>query len=297
LEFSEARKRYGALIEDALDAATAYPDHIPQIEVARAARYSLLGGGKRIRAMLVLAFCRLFGGDERAALPAACAVEMIHAYSLIHDDLPCMDNDELRRGKPTCHIQFGEAMALLAGDALLTGAFELLSSERTLSVLGDAKVVKLIGELSGAAGILGMIGGQVLDMDEEQDGKSLDALNLMHRLKTGALIRASVRMGCICAGAGDDKLGPATEYAGKIGLAFQITDDILDVIGNRELMGKAPGRDQKDRKSTYVTLLGVEEARRRADTLFADASNILSALNPRDRFLYDLTYFLSKRNS
>ncbi len=297
MDFKLTLEGYLKELDIALSAATSYPETIPQIEVANAARYSLLGGGKRIRAILVIEFCRLFDGDTAMAMPAACAVEMIHAYSLIHDDLPCMDDDALRRGKPTCHIQFGEAMALLAGDALLTGAFELLSSEKTVALIGAPKAIRLCRELSNAAGIEGMIGGQVIDMESFCGKMGIESLSHMHRLKTGALIRAAVMMGCISAKADEDKMKLASEYALKIGLAFQITDDILDVIGNKELLGKDVGRDEKEHKVTYVTLLGIDEAKRRADTLFADAMELLKAIGTKDRFLFDLTYQLSKRSS
>ncbi|MBQ1435762.1 MAG: polyprenyl synthetase family protein, partial [Clostridia bacterium] len=214
--------------------------------------YSLTAGGKRIRPMLCLEFCRTLGGDVNAAIPFAAALEMIHTYSLIHDDLPCMDDDDLRRGKPTNHKVFGEAMALLAGDALLTKAFEYAT--KAADKVSADRVVKAIAVLAEAAGSDGMVGGQVIDLKSEGLKIPIEKLDTLHKMKTGAMIKASVQIGCIIAGESEGKIyDAATEYSAHIGLGFQIKDDILDVEGSTEKLGKAVGRDEKSNKSTYVT--------------------------------------------
>lgn len=224
---------------------------------ADAMRYSTLGGGKRIRAFLVLEFCRLFGGREEAAIPYACALECLHAYSLIHDDLPCMDDDELRRGKPSCHVKFGEAEALLAGDGLLTYAFELCASNNYVS----HKSVRLaVAELSHEAGIIGMVGGQTLDL--ANDVSSYSDLKKIYAEKTGALITAACLLGYFAAV--DKPVQKDIEnlklYASSIGLAFQIHDDILDVKSTTEVLGKEVGSDEKNNKKTVLAFLGMNEA-------------------------------------
>ena len=227
--------------------------------VREAMRYSLLGGGKRIRAALVLEFARLGGAAEQQALPLACAVEMIHAYSLIHDDLPCMDNDDFRRGKPSCHKKFGEACALLAGDGLLTLAFETAAGA---PLLGEAKA-RSIAELAKAAGWQGMIGGQMMDLDAENHPVSMETLQKLYAMKTGELLKVSALLGCIAADAPEIE-AVAQNYTSAIGMAFQITDDILDVTGSTEKLGKPVGSDKENGKSTYVSLLGLESAKKEA---------------------------------
>lgn len=253
------------------------PTEEPMIRtVIEAMRYSLTAGGKRIRPLLTVSFAVLCGGSEEAAMPFACAVEMIHTYSLIHDDLPCMDNDDLRRGKPTNHKVYGEAAAVLAGDALLTLAFDTVLSERAIAHNGYEKCVKAGKILSSCAGAEGMIGGQIIDMESEGRTVSAQHLAAMDRKKTGALIRAACLMGCISAGADDRQMRAAARYAECIGLAFQIVDDMLDVLSDEATLGKPIGSDSKNNKSTYVTLLGLEECRQRSMALTEEAIKSLS---------------------
>lgn len=266
----------------------------PQQEVVEAMRYSLLGGGKRLRAALLLAFYEACGGTGETALPFACALEMIHAYSLIHDDLPCMDDDDLRRGKPSCHIAYGEATALLAGDGLLTHAFDVLLHADSEPL----RTLKAAGCLSQAIGVYGMIGGQVMDLaNEEKSDVSEELLRQTDALKTGALIRAACEMGCILAGADENKLSAAKAYAEKIGLAFQITDDILDVTSSTEELGKPVGSDMEQQKTTYVSVYGIEGARARSAQLLNEAKEELKTAGFGGDFLSDLAdYILERKN-
>ena len=232
--------------------------------------YSLFAGGKRIRPALTLEFCRMFGGEDSAALPFACAVEMIHTYSLIHDDLPCMDDDEMRRGKPTNHKVFGESTALLAGDSLLTGAFEVAASN---SVVGSDISAKAVAYLASCAGRCGMVGGQIMDLEGEKKKLTLDELLKLHSLKTGALISAASVMGALAAGVEltDPRMEDVVTYAENIGLAFQIVDDILDKTGNAEELGKNVGVDAEHQKNTFLSFFTVEEAQFYADRLTREA--------------------------
>lgn len=233
-------------------------------------QYSLFAGGKRIRPMLTLAFCRLFGGEDAAALPFACAVEMIHTYSLIHDDLPCMDNDEMRRGKPTNHKVYGETTALLAGDSLLTGAFEVAASN---TVAGAEISAKAVAYLASCAGRYGMIGGQIMDLEGEKKKLSLDQLLKLHSLKTGALISAAAVMGALAAGVDfqDGRMEDVVTYAENIGLAFQIVDDVLDRIGDSKELGKNVGSDAANEKNTFLSFYSVDEAKFYAERLTREA--------------------------
>lgn len=245
--------------------------------VLESMKYSLSAGGKRVRPMLALAFAELCGGSRENAVPFACAVEMIHTYSLIHDDLPCMDDDDLRRGKPTNHKVFGEAAAVLGGDALLTLAFETVLSERAVRLNGYEKCVKAGRLLAQCAGAEGMIGGQIIDIESENLSVSADHLKIMDSKKTGELIRAACLLGCICAGADEKQMKAAEKYASCIGLAFQIVDDMLDVISDEATLGKPIGSDKENNKSTYVSLLGIDECRRLANELTEQAIESLSA--------------------
>ncbi len=227
-----------------------------QDSVIDAARYSLENGGKRIRPVLCLEFAKAFGCKKEDALNYACAVEFIHTYSLIHDDLPCMDNDDLRRGKPSCHIAFGESTALLAGDLLLTEAFGLICK----SNLSAEQNSKAVIELSKCAGGLGMIGGQVIDLLYESKSPNIEQIKSVHKLKTGALLESACVLGCIAANADEKTILLAKEYAHDIGMAFQIKDDILDIIGNSDKMGKPTGSDKSNSKTTYVSLKGIENS-------------------------------------
>jgi len=229
--------------------------------VTDSARYSLTAGGKRIRPFLVHEFSRLCGGNESNAVPLACAIEMVHTYSLIHDDLPCMDNDDFRRGKPTNHKVFGEATAVLAGDALLTEAFAVITGSK----LCDRAKVAVVDVLAKKAGILGMVGGQEIDLSSEGKDISFDTLCTLQRKKTGMLIEAACLMGCIAADCYEGtKIRAASEFACSFGLAFQITDDILDVTGNLSELGKSTGSDTKENKCTFVSHLGLEGAKAEA---------------------------------
>ncbi len=253
--------------------------------------YSLGNGGKRIRPMLALEFCRVCGGDYKAAMPLAIGLEMVHTYSLIHDDLPCMDNDDMRRGKPSSHKVFGEANALLAGDALLTLAFETVLSA---DISADKKANAAL-ELAKAAGASGMIGGQVMDLANEEKAASLDEIKTTERLKTGALIKAAAAMGCIAAGATHEQINAAQTYCENIGLAFQIVDDILDVTSDEETLGKPIGSDSENGKSTFVSLLGLEDSAQYARELTARAKAALDIFGGEGEFLSELADRLSER--
>ncbi|MGN0692180.1 MAG: polyprenyl synthetase family protein [Oscillospiraceae bacterium] len=262
-----------------------------QHEITEAMWYSLMSGGKRLRPGLVLEFSRICGGDVQTALAAACAIEMIHTFSLIHDDLPCMDNDDIRRGKPSCHKAYGEAMALLAGDALEDLAFQVIADDDKLS---DEKKVKLILELSRAVGTDGMIGGQVIDMENVNGAVfSEDKLLEMYSMKTSALISCACRMGVICAGR-YELLEAAGEFGRQLGLSFQITDDILDITSTTEELGKPVGSDKELGKSTYAAEMGLEKARYAAAEYTQRAEKALEEFPDRD-FLTELTGYLLRR--
>ena len=259
--------------------------------VLEAMRYSVLGGGKRIRALLVLNFNRILGGAANDAMEFAAAIEMMHAYSLIHDDLPCMDDDDLRRGKPSCHVAFGEAIALLAGDALQTLAFETLARNTSLE---PAQVLQAVRELAAAAGSRGMVGGQTVDI--EGTAQTVEQLTGMCMMKTGALIKCAVRLGCLSVGADEASMAQADIYADAIGLAFQIRDDILDVIGSTEELGKPVGSDAEQQKATFATVLGTERAQSLAEKLTRTALDALKQLNvAEDDPLYEMTVELCSR--
>lgn len=274
---------------------SALKEYLPAADdvVSQAMRYSVENGGKRIRPALLLEFCRVCGGDYKKAVPFACALEMIHTYSLIHDDLPCMDNDDFRRGKPSCHIAFGEEYALLAGDALLTLAFETAMK----SNLSTEITVKAAKELAKAAGVMGMVGGQVLDLQNEGKKVGVSDLQKTDELKTGELIRAACVLGCVCAGADDKKIAAAEKYAHDIGIAFQIVDDILDVTSDEETLGKPIGSDEENQKSTYVSLLGIEKSRKTAEELTLNAQKALDAFDGDVSSLKDFAEKLKNRKN
>ncbi len=290
------KKEFEILLnEDAELVNEALLKHIPpcrdgQDEVAEAMRYSLINGGKRLRPILCIEFAKACGSTALDALDFACAVEFVHTYSLIHDDLPCMDDDDFRRGKPSCHKKFGEATALLAGDALLTHAFEIIASS-TLSAEKKANAVLL---LSQKAGVDGMIGGQIIDLKYESENPDLKQLLSVHRLKTGALIAAACLLGCIAAGADDMKLKAAYNFAYKLGIAFQIKDDILDVVGDSAVLGKPVGSDAENEKTTYVSLIGLEKSQSDVEELTAQAVFELKAFENAD-FLEALAAYLTQR--
>ena len=284
-------KEYIELINDALYAFVELTGG-EEDEVSEAMLYSLKNGGKRVRPMLVLEFCRVCGGDVTAAVPFACAVEMIHTYSLIHDDLPCMDDDDFRRGMPSCHKQFGEATALLAGDGLLTLAFSVLSK----ADLSAEKKIEAVRVLADCAGHLGMIGGQTMDLAHEGQKITVEQLRSTDALKTGRLIRCACALGCIAAGADEEKLRAAEKYADSIGLAFQIVDDLLDIISTSEELGKPVGSDVQNEKSTYPALLGMEKSVQLVDGLTSEAVGALKIFGDDSGFLADYAVSLSKRS-
>lgn len=291
-QYDERLELYISMIEGELARQlSAFSMENRQSEVVRAMEYSLSAGGKRIRPVLVLEFCRLCGGDIASAMSAAAAIEMIHTFSLIHDDMPCMDNDDIRRGKPACHKVYGEATALLAGVALENLAFEVLAGDGLLS---DSVKVKLIRELTFGVGVNGMIGGQMIDIRHGNEKMTEAEIRELYSFKTGALITAACRMGCICGGASDEQLADAAEFSEKLGLAFQIVDDILDVSGETEKLGKAVGRDADDGKITYVEVFGLENSKRAAEGLTDDALRICDKFMNND-FLKELTSSLVGR--
>lgn len=258
-----------------------------------AMRYSLLSGGKRIRPILLLEFYSLFGGRAEGALNFAAAIEMIHTYSLIHDDLPCMDNDDMRRGKPSCHKAFGYDTALLAGDALLTHAFFAAANAADIP---PERVSRAISVLAQKAGIYGMVGGQVMDLDFEKNGANGEELTAMYIKKTSCLLEAAAMCGAVLAGADEETVKKAEEYAENLGLAFQITDDILDCTADEKTLGKPIGSDKKNGKTTFVTLLGLDGAKQKAALLTKKAEDILNGFSGDTSYLKELTEYLLNRN-
>lgn len=296
-DFSVWSKRHLQYVEDSLQE---WVGAGAPMGLAEAMRYSVLDGGKRLRALLTLAAAQAVGGHTGAALRAACAVELIHAYSLVHDDMPCMDNDSLRRGKPTVHVAFGEAMALLAGDALQAQAFELLTQSSSVPITMQAHLCRI---LARAAGAQGMAGGQAIDLQSVGKRLSETQLRQMHRLKTGALLEASVMLGAACAGEtiNQEQTEALKNYAQALGLAFQVVDDVLDVVSDAATLGKTPGKDAAQDKPTYVALLGLEGAKRLASDLHHQASSALAQLPPqlgtRTHALYALAAQVVQRRS
>lgn len=264
--------------------------------VHNAMKYSLGIGGKRIRPVLVLEFCRLCGGDINEALPFAAAIEMIHTYSLIHDDLPCMDDDDMRRGMPSCHKKYGEEYALLAGDGLLTRAFGIIA-ESDIAIKSPETAVKAIATLSSLAGADGMIGGQVVDLRNEDKLCSLDVLRTMDSLKTGALIKCAAVLGVIVAKGNDNMMRAAVSYSENLGHAFQIVDDILDVIGDEKELGKPIGSDADSNKSTYVSILGLDKSKEYAEKLTENAIEALDIFGNEGDFLRELAMSLINRKN
>lgn len=287
-------KTYCEKIEEQLLEFTKNKDSLQGV-VYQAMEYSLMAGGKRLRPVLMLEFCRMCRGDVSKYLDIACTIEMIHTFSLIHDDLPCMDNDDYRRGMPSCHKAFPENIALLAGDALNTLAFEVIAKAAIEGRISADKAVMLISVLGNAVGGEGMIGGQVIDLESEGKDISLDTLNTLQEKKTGALIEAACVMGVILGGK-FDKIPAAANYAGALGKAFQIVDDILDVTGSFEELGKPIGSDDEQGKNTYVTLIGLEESKYTADKLTQSALSYLDEFEDND-FVQDLTKSLLERRS
>ena len=262
-----------------------------------AMRYSTDAGGKRVRPRLTLEFAKLCGATNEAAMPFACAVEFIHTYSLIHDDLPCMDNDDMRRGKPSNHIVFGEDNALLAGDALQSLAFDVMLCDETLDLVLPVRAAKAAHSLAYYCGADGMVGGQVIDLLYEDKKADETIISKIHLLKTGALIKAACLMGCIVAGADDEKISAATKYAECVGLAFQLVDDVLDITSTTDELGKPVGSDADNNKSTLVSIFGVDECMRRAKELTDTAVQVLDAFEGDTTFLKNFALkLLDRRN-
>ena len=297
MDFSAKYKDYLSQINEEIEAISSVPD-VFQKSVLEAMRYGLNGGGKRIRPVLTVAVCDMLGGNCKDAVKVACAIECIHNYSLIHDDLPCMDDDDLRRGRPTCHKVFQENIALLAGDGLLNLAFELLSDTSRYEALSDGAVLRLIAAISRASGAYGMIGGQVIDLESEEKNITEETLRELHRLKTGELIRVSAECGCICAGLldqEDTKYKKIIEFSAKLGLAFQVKDDILDVIGHEDAIGKPVGSDEENGKNTFVTLLGLDGAKAELERLTQEAKNAIVSFE-NNAFMLGFADFLLHRD-
>lgn len=272
-------------------------DYVPELEnlqqnIYKSMNYSLRAGGKRLRPVLMLEINKICGGNIEEIIPFACAIEMIHTYSLIHDDLPAMDNDVLRRGKPTNHVVFGEANAILAGDALLTKAFEIIA---TADIANKANQIKAIAYMAAASGTEGMIGGQVVDIECENKPIGIETLKRIHYMKTGALIRAACVVGGIIAGADDDTIKNIEYFADRLGIAFQIRDDILDVTGTTKELGKPVGSDEKSSKRTYVTILGVDESEKLCKEYTDEAIEYLKMLPGDVEFLCSLSEKLVSR--
>jgi geranylgeranyl diphosphate synthase type II len=284
-----------SLVESALDHYLPKLDTLPS-SLHEAMRYSVFAGGKRIRPILMMAACEALGGKAQQVLPAACAMEMIHSYSLIHDDLPAMDDDDFRRGKPTNHKIFGEATAILAGDGLLTEAFILLSNPEVWPEMTAATRCELIHLLARCSGSRGMVGGQVVDMESEGKGIDLPTLEYIHTHKTGALILAAIEMGAVIGGADQQQRRALCRYAEAAGLAFQVADDILDIVAQQEELGKDVGSDQARGKATYPALLGLDEARLRARELRDMAFSALDGFTETARPLREIAGYIVDRS-
>ena len=280
---------YRAAVDDYLGGLFADAKDKPYRRLQEAMRYSLLAGGKRVRPVMTLAFCDMLGGQWREALPFACALELVHTYSLIHDDLPCMDDDDLRRGRPTCHKVYGETMAVLAGDALQGEAFGLIAAAPAMTA---QQRIDAVAVLSAACGGGGMVAGQVLDIDPLAQGEA--DLRLLHRLKTGAMLQAAAELGCVAAGADDGLRQRARDYGCHIGLAFQVRDDVLDVVADQGELGKPIGSDRAEGKRTFVDLLGLEACQALVAEETAKAKAALADL-PDSGFLLNLADHLAER--
>jgi len=284
-------------VDEALDRYLPLADELP-ISLHKAMRYSVFAGGKRVRPILLLAACEAVGGDLNRAMPAACAMEMIHTYSLIHDDLPAMDDDDFRRGNPTNHKVFGEAIAILAGDALLTEAFVLMSNPEYSGAAEVSRLLPVINEIARCAGSHGMVGGQVVDMESEgKPDVDLATVQYIHTHKTGALIKASVKAGALLGGADETDLAAMTRFGEAVGLAFQIADDILDIEGTTEEIGKDAGSDEARGKATYPAIVGLAEAKQRAGELVGMALKALAGFDAKADPLREIAKYTVYRKS
>ncbi|AIS52383.1 farnesyl diphosphate synthase [Thermoanaerobacter kivui] len=291
--FEEQLRKKQQLVEEELHRILDI-DEKPEI-IYEAMRYSVFAGGKRLRPVLCLSSCELLGGDLNKALPVACAIELIHTYSLIHDDLPAMDNDDLRRGKPTNHKVYGEAIAILAGDGLLNLGYEVLVRYALENPQDYERILKATNEIARASGCKGIIGGQVVDILSQNTKISYEELKFMHEHKTGALIEASVCAGAYIAGATEEDIKVLREYANLIGFAFQIKDDILNVIGEEEKLGKKVGSDKEKGKSTFVNIFGLEKSQEMVRELTQNAIRILDRFGKKAQFLKELSNYLIER--
>lgn len=289
--FAEVARQLRRQVDGALAGCTEYGDDCPA-KLAEAIHHSLLAPAKRLRPMLVLMSCQACGCDPKAALPAACAVEMVHTYSLIHDDLPAMDDDDMRRGRPSCHAKFGEATAILAGDALLAQAFETLAT----GIQPPTVAVRCCRELAIAAGAAKLVGGQQDDLAAEHEAGGIEDLERIHRRKTGAMINVSLRLGGIVGGATVAELGALDTYGSNLGLSFQIVDDLLDLGGDATKLGKRTGKDSSHGKLTFPAVLGVEESRRRARQLIDEAKAALGVFGSRAFVLESLADYVIDRD-
>lgn len=298
MELKQYLKDRCQLVDKALDGYLPKENDLP-FSLHKSMRYSVFAGGKRVRPILMLAACEAVGGVLSRAMPAACAMEMIHTYSLIHDDLPAMDDDDFRRGNPTNHKVFGEAIAILAGDALLTQAFILLATpDQELDSVSPERRLAVIREIATCAGSFGMVGGQVVDMESEGKGDiDLPTVQYIHTHKTGALIKASVKAGAILGGADESQLAAITRYGEAAGLAFQIADDILDIEGTTEEIGKDAGSDQARGKATYPAVVGLAEAKERAKELMEMALAALEPLGDKAEPLREIARYIVSRKS
>lgn len=293
--FLEELNKRKNIIDASLEAYVSKDAYPPTIHEAM--HYAVFNGGKRLRPIMVLEGAVLAGIKPEKVLPTACAIELIHSYSLVHDDLPAMDNDDMRRGKPTCHIVFGEDIAILTGDALLTLAFELIAKNAEVEGIDSRNVVKVIKEMASAAGSQGMIGGQVIDLQSEGKSISYETLKKLHSLKTGELFKASLTAGAILGGMDDEGIAKLKNYAHHFGLAFQITDDILDVKGDPEIIGKPVGSDEKNLKTTYPSLFGLDKSMELAQENVAACLENLKDFGQEADFLRNLAEFVLQRNS
>lgn len=282
------------IVEEALDRFFPRPEG-PASDVIEAMRYSLFAGGKRLRPILCIAGTASVGGDERDVLPVACALELIHTYSLIHDDLPAMDDDDMRRGKPTCHKAFGEAVAILAGDGLLTEAFHLMGRKDLSRPVSSPALLKVIPMIASASGYQGMVGGQVVDIQSE--GKEVDAsvVEFIHTHKTGALITASVVSGALIGGGSAGQIESIQAYGQKIGLAFQVADDILDIEGDTRTLGKGVGNDERKGKITYPSVLGLDKSKEIQRAMVKGAVESLGSFDNRADPLRDIAHYIIER--
>uniref|UniRef100_A0A7S0ZLI6 Geranylgeranyl diphosphate synthase n=1 Tax=Timspurckia oligopyrenoides TaxID=708627 RepID=A0A7S0ZLI6_9RHOD len=292
VEYLKSKK---IIVDKALEESV--KSNMPETDlICEAMSYSLMAGGKRIRPILVLAACELFGGSESSALPSAVAVEMIHTMSLIHDDLPAMDNDDFRRGMPTNHVKYGEDIAILAGDAMLAKSFEYVA--RNTKDVSPERVLRVIALLAESVGAEGLVGGQVMDLQNEGNPDvTLNQLSWIHHMKTAALLRVSVAAGAIIGGANNDDVERVSEFANKIGLAFQIADDVLDVTQTTEELGKTAGKDEAVNKATYPRLLGLEKSRQEAERLIQEAKECLAPYGGRSETLLALADFIIARKN